>query len=634
MIYACQHCGAWFSSDEINKASKNRDAVITCSFCGYSNEFFNPNASRLSRGYNALEEGDFSDAINVFTMEIEENERKGKAPSPDAFLGLSLARFGVRTVFDSTDVKRMGTPLLSCWEHNNMYLADDENYLKAMRMLEKHNSANDPCGGIPIADITKEKEKLGKIQDHVDALKDYYEQIKNSKRRNSEYGVFIAFDDESNKAAALEMLASKVKNALPKVPVFMPPDRTTCENDIQYEARLLYALHHSKCMLVLVGDNPSTRLRDMYTWYYHHGHKYDGASGVPGKNLGFIFHNVHIPIMVPNGTVDRHNMFEMKEPRDYERFVCRWNNILVEDEEEEEQETKQEEAPVLSNVIASTETVGDVYEIRDDHHLAFGHYPQSQEKSLAVTQHFAKYERPDKTDNRGWTVLFRNHDKEPYTWYRDDTIDGVRYRAVYFTRFREKCTIREAKDKNTLQKEHGYVLRTLYCFRFDPIIWDVEKIKGQSVAVLVSERGLDCRSYNNIEMDNEWECCSMHTWLNEEFLENAFGNREKKILCHLDRNPDDKVFLMDKEEDRMFVDRHNSIAGSDYYKCLGGMGDRCISKCWITDKSLDHNGEASVIYPTTSYTLDRVKVDTTSVAVLPKVLITLKSGDEKRFSNN
>ena len=212
--------------------------------------------------------------------------------------------------------------------------------------------------------------------------------------------------------------------------------------------------------------------------------------------------------------------------------------------------------------------------------------------------------------------------------------DGEKYRAVYFTRFREKCSVRESREKSILQKDHGYVLRKVYCFKFEPLIWDVEKIKSHSVAVLISDRGIDCREYNNIEMDNDWDCCSMHSWLNSEFYENAFEDSEKKIFCRFESAPGDKVFLMDRDDDRMFVDRHNSIAGSDYYKCLGGMGDRCISNCWITDKSLDHNGEASVIYPTTRYSLDRVQVDNTSVAVLPKVYITLESGDEKRFSNN
>ncbi|MBE7077129.1 MAG: hypothetical protein E7377_00330 [Clostridiales bacterium] len=629
MIYACQVCGAWFTSEQINKASQNRDAVITCTYCQSNNEFLNPNASRLTRGYSALEEGRFSDAINVLTMEIEESERKGMTPSPDAFLGLALARFGVRTIFDSTDAKRMGTPKLSCWEYNEMYFVDDVNFINAKRCLERQ-------GGIPASDVKAEKDKLLHIQEHIDTLKDYYDENAQSKKKDFEYGVFIAFEDEGRNAGSWERIATQVKNNLPKMPVFMPPDKNLFDSDLQYEAKLLYALHHSKCMLVLVGDNPSTRLRDLYTWYYHNGHKYDGANGIPGKNLGFVFHNVNIAIKVPSGTVDKNSSFSTSDPDGYEQFVARWNNIII----NKKKEPKETKGPVIGDPFTKgpkgdPDPIEQVYTILDEHHLAFGHYPQNLEKSLAVTQHFNQYERPDKTDARGWNILFRNHNGEPYTWYRDEDVNGEKYRAVYFTRFREKCSVRESKEKGILQKEHGYVLRTIYCFKFDPLIWDVEKINTDtSVAVLISDRGIDSQEYNNIEMDNGWECCSMHSWLNHEFYDNAFESYEKKVLCRFENGSDDKVFLMDREEDRIFVDRHNSIAGSDYYKCLGGMGDRCISNCWITDKSLDHNGEASVIYPTTRYSLDRVKVDLTSVAVLPKVIITLKSGDEKRFAKN
>ena len=635
MIYACQHCGAWFTSEEINKASKNRDAVIQCSFCNYSNEFLNPNASRLTRAYNALEEGRFGDAINVLTMEIEESRRKFRTPSPDAYLGLALARFGVRTIFDSTDAKRMGDPKLSCWDYNDMYFADDDNFIKARGCFEQFNASSEfqDAGhdrrDVQTSDNIREKSKIMKIMEYIDTVKDYYEEIRNSKKKEFKYGVFIAFEDEGDVAASWEMIATKVKNELPKMPVFMPPDKSMFESELQYDARMMYALHHSNCMVVLVGDNPSTRLRDMYTWYYNHGHETKGA------NLGFIHHNSHLPIRIPNGTVNKDHLFDTKEPDGYADFIARWNNII----KVQTGSTPKTPTPLMGEPAHTQPgpTGGenpktDVYKIIDDHHLAFGHYPQTQEKTLAVTQHFHQYERPDKTDDRGWTVLFRNHKGDAYTWYRDAVINEERYRAVYFTQFREKCSVRESTEKSLLQKQHGYVLRTVYCFKFEPIVWDVEKIDPRAPrAVLVSDRGIDSREYNNFMLDNDWDACSIHAWLNEDFYENAFEDSEKNILCRFEAMSEDKVFLMDKDEDRLFVDRHNNIAGSDYYKCLGGMGDRCIGSCWITDKNNGDHSEASVIYPTTQYTLDHVKVDNTSVAVLPKVVITLKIGDEKKF---
>ncbi|MBE7080300.1 MAG: hypothetical protein E7371_03575 [Clostridiales bacterium] len=637
MIYSCQHCGAWFTSEEINKASKNCDAVISCSFCGSNNEFLNPNASRLTRGYSALEEGRFADAINIFTMEIEESEKKRKTPSPDAFLGLALARFGVRVIYDSTDAKRMGDPLVSCWDCNDNYFADDDNFIRALKSFDQYSSSSDFSDStsdrqqIQTSDSLREKRKLTKIQDHIDTIKDYYLEIKNSKKKGFQYGAFIAFEDNDGNGAQWETVATKMKNALPKLPVFMPPDKSMCDSDLQYEARLLYALHNSRTMLVLIGDNPSTRLRDMYTWYYNKGHEINQLASSKGENLGFVLHNINIPIRVNNKTVD--NVFDTRTSEKYSKFVARWNGIITEGIQPKEKEKEPEVAMVTPT--APTSQTEDLYKILDEHHLAFGHYPQTIEKSFAVTNHFQQYEKPDKMDSHGWKVLFRTHEGIPYTWYRDEEVNGEKYRAVYFIKFREKCSVRESKEKNVLQRDHGYVLRKIYCFKFNPIIWDVEKIHpNTSMAVLVSDRGIDCQEYNNLQMDNDWDSCSIHSWLNHEFYDNAFEGQEKKIVCTYESASDDRVFLMDKEEDRMFVDRHNYISGSDYYKCIGGMGDGCIEDCWVTDKSLSHNGEASVMHHTTKYSLDRVMVDNTSVAVLPKIVIALKSGDAKRFTTD
>ena len=88
----------------------------------------------------------------------------------------------------------------------------------------------------------------------------------------------------------------------------------------------------------------------------------------------------------------------------------------------------------------------------------------------------------------------------------------------------------------------------------------------------------------------------------------------------------DKISLIDKQADRAFYEnRHNAILGSDYFKCIGGMGERSINSYWITSNDGgEHCDEATVIYPTTDRrSLATCFVDSTVVAVLPKIIIKL-----------
>lgn len=86
--------------------------------------------------------------------------------------------------------------------------------------------------------------------------------------------------------------------------------------------------------------------------------------------------------------------------------------------------------------------------------------------------------------------------------------------------------------------------------------------KENSNVLLISKKALDCKSYNTIEMDVTWETCSLRTWLNGHFLNDAFTKEEQAIInttdVTADENPDydtdpgndtkDKVFLLSIEE--------------------------------------------------------------------------------------
>ena len=92
--------------------------------------------------------------------------------------------------------------------------------------------------------------------------------------------------------------------------------------------------------------------------------------------------------------------------------------------------------------------------------------------------------------------------------------------------------------------------------------------KENSNVLLISKKALDCKSYNTIEMDVTWQTCSLRTWLNDHFLNDAFTKEEQAIINTTDVTADanpaddvdpgndtyDKVFLLSIEEANKYFD--------------------------------------------------------------------------------
>ncbi len=94
-----------------------------------------------------------------------------------------------------------------------------------------------------------------------------------------------------------------------------------------------------------------------------------------------------------------------------------------------------------------------------------------------------------------------------------------------------------------------------------PIKWRVLKKSGDK-ALVVADKVMDCIEYNEEEMIMTWADCSMRSWLNGEFLSNAFSVSEQSAIVETEiANKDnqcygtaggaatkDKVFLLSLEE--------------------------------------------------------------------------------------
>ena len=91
----------------------------------------------------------------------------------------------------------------------------------------------------------------------------------------------------------------------------------------------------------------------------------------------------------------------------------------------------------------------------------------------------------------------------------------------------------------------------------EPIEWIVLEVEDGK-ALLVSRYALDCKPYHREDTPVTWETCSLRTWLNKNFLREAFSGEEQGLIasyeCYADDNPDygtdpgndtqDKVFLL------------------------------------------------------------------------------------------
>ena len=57
----------------------------------------------------------------------------------------------------------------------------------------------------------------------------------------------------------------------------------------------------------------------------------------------------------------------------------------------------------------------------------------------------------------------------------------------------------------------------------EPIEWRVLEVKGNEM-LLLSEYILDAQPFNEEKAGNLWESSSLRTWLNRDFIDNAFSN--------------------------------------------------------------------------------------------------------------
>lgn len=130
----------------------------------------------------------------------------------------------------------------------------------------------------------------------------------------------------------------------------------------------------------------------------------------------------------------------------------------------------------------------------------------------------------------------------------------------------------------------------------EDIYWRVLEVKDGK-ALIISERALDCKPYNESNKDVTWETCSLRKWLNNEFLKTAFSDAEKEMICCVTVSADkssywetdpgnstqDKVFLLSQSEADIYFKNTTSRAcnASDYALANGASIDKNDYCYWL-----------------------------------------------------
>ena len=597
-VFKCNVCGFNFRKKDIEPAIANNDTSIECPSCGSLIRFNAKMQGHVDKGYDELSKAEFHIADGEFSLALDMDSQ----PTHDAYLGAALSQFRIQTVFkdDQTD----NDPDFYFHNVGNRYFCESSYFRKAINATQQLDAT--------VASV--ELDKLDRYAKKIDHFKDCYERFENE---NVTYDVFIAMEDRGKDAEENYKIALKVKNALPsKISRIFLPEIDNYQDETQYEAAILYAIKHSKSMIVVADSDMDFRLRSVYLRYFN-------DKPTNRKRMCFVKFRDTEDVGLPQNYFARlgDNLFNFHDgSKPYRDFICDVLGIISRDNEKENGTKEQQGGDEYYNVAPKQPTETTVYKQIDATHYQFGYYPQRQETSKAIVDVFKKSGLPERDNSNGWNTLYCDADNEPVAWYTDKQVGDKTYRGVYFVSYREQFLLHPRGGMGS-QAGHRYMTSNLYCFEFQPITWKVVNSRRLSLE-LVTDVALDAQQFNGSGTDNSWENSHLRSWLNSEFLNTAFGECELDSLGSFEN--DDSVLILNQSDDKAAIKRGSRVlTGTDYFKCVGGsIIKNVINSYWIVGNSAD-SSEANVVYPSYGNEVTVQPTDCTSVAVLPKIVLVL-----------
>lgn len=129
--------------------------------------------------------------------------------------------------------------------------------------------------------------------------------------------------------------------------------------------------------------------------------------------------------------------------------------------------------------------------------------------------------------------------------------------------------------------------------------------KEKNKLLIISRYALDCRMFNSEDTDSVWESCILRSWLNEDFLEKSFSDKEKAKIT-ADKTVKDKVFVLSTEEAKKYFesDEARRCAPTKYAMARGALtktgyktDSTDYTSCyWLRDKGWHYGFSAMVAY--------------------------------------
>ena len=129
----------------------------------------------------------------------------------------------------------------------------------------------------------------------------------------------------------------------------------------------------------------------------------------------------------------------------------------------------------------------------------------------------------------------------------------------------------------------------------EEIEWIVLDVEGNQ-ALVISKYALDCKKYHSPYVDVTWDKCSLRKWLNDDFLNAAFGAKHQELIPSVSVSPDtdleygtdpgsavnDQVFLLSlTEEEQYFTsDDARTCSATAYAKDKGAYTNGSEDNCW------------------------------------------------------
>ncbi len=232
-------------------------------------------------------------------------------------------------------------------------------------------------------------------------------------------------------------------------------------------------------------------------------------------------------------------------------------------------------------VDAADYKVGDIIE--------FGSYPQSEvtdAKLLAQLNNLEKewisynyYSGEDSLD----TIKCGD-----WMQYADVTLNGEKYRAVTFSKYRPSMTYKVASSEYIsyqYQGLNGYHVNDVYWFKFEPVEWvvldpvnnlllcaDIIDSQPFNSVIYVNENTDGMHSWfidnNYMYYANDYSVSEIRNWLNDNFYKTAFSSNEQKQIidrtCVNTSYPYSEEFCCETTSDKVFLLSHDEVMNSVY----------------------------------------------------------------------